>query len=346
VIVSRHHTAAKAEGEALLVVAEPWIPEGSDEDEPARETARALRAAGGPLLLVLPKRFGTPEQRHRRWLGSAGLSERAAAQRVLDAFEVDANVVRPSRAAAWRGALPAPALEAPQLVRSDVLVPLVSNEDGMLAGELVDEETGAHLVVVSDPDVLANHGLGDGQNALLVARLLERLGAAGRTVVIDETLHGHELSPSLARELFRFPLVLATLQALLAGLVLAWAALVRFGRARPPEPALGAGKGVLIESTAALLLQGGGLRHAVQAYLRAAKDVITHRLRPAATAEGAEVWLQGAAAARGRGDALAALEAAARAQEDGPRAAEAAVRTAQAIHRFRQEMTDGARRDS
>jgi hypothetical protein len=215
----------------------------------------------------------------------------------------------------------------------------------MLAGELVDEETGVRLVVLADPDPIANHGLGRGDAPLLVAALMDRLGPGAATVVLDETLHGHELQPSLARELLRFPLVLATAQALLALALLAWAALVRFGRPRPAPPPLAAGKEVLLDRTAALLLAGGSPRDAVRAYLAAAKEQLAQRLRPPGSEEPNADWLARTARARGRADALAALEAAVAAQAAGRGAADAAVRIAQEIHRFREYMTHGARRD-
>jgi len=343
--LSRSRTAEKT-SEAVLVVAEPVIAAGETEDDRAMELARDASR----MLVVLPKRWGAADRSHPRWLGFGGTGELAAAQRVLDRLVIEGTVVRPTRSIEsgdWAGPLPAPTLDAPQLIRSDALTPLVSCADGILAGEVVDEDDEWHVVVLADPDIIATHGLGRGDNAVLAVRLLERLGAPGLPVIIDETLHGHEVRPSLARELFRFPLVLATAQTLVVGVLLVWAALVRFGRPRAEAPPLGAGTAFLVDRSAALLRQGGHLGAAVQSYFRAARDEIAARLRPPGeAAEQADRWLARVAAARGRSEQLAAVTALVVAQSDDGRAAGAqALRAAREIHSFREEMTDGAGRD-
>jgi hypothetical protein len=339
VLVSRHRTADRAGDGAVVVVLEPGL---GDEDGPREALLEEIEDASARMLLVLPKRTGLPDPTRPRWIATASLVPEKEAQRVLDAIGVDAKVVRPEKAVAgWRGALPAPELDAPQLLRSAVLAPLVETDAGMLAGELVED--GWHLVVLADPDVLATHGLGRGANAALAVALAERLGAPGVPLVADETLHGNEEQPSLARELLRFPLVLATIQALLAAALLAWAALVRFGRPRPPEPLLAAGKVVLVEHTAELLRHGGHVGAAVRAYLRAARDEIAARLRPPGETAAPDTWLVRVAHARGHGRTLRLLEERASRVERLEHGAEReAVLVAQAVHRFREEMTDGA----
>jgi hypothetical protein len=340
VIVSRHRTADRT-GDAVVAILEPAIEE--DEEGPRRETLVAIDGEARRLLVVLPKRAGTPDPIRRRWIGRAALEPVAVPQRVLEALDLDGEVIRPDRSiAAWRGPLPAPSVDEPQLLRGSGLVPLVACAEGLLAGERVGE--GWHTVVVADPDVLATHGLGRGDNAALAVALVERLGAGpDRPLVVDETLHGHESQPSLAHELLRFPLVLATAQAAIVGMLLGWAALVRFGRPRPAPPLLAPGKSFLVENTAELLRHGGHLRHAAAAYLRAAKDEIVARLRPPGEAGAADAWLARTAGARGRARDLRRLEERVAKIEDLRHGAEAeTVRAAQAIHRWRQEMTDGA----
>lgn len=341
VIVSRTHTAERGAG-AVVALIEPDLGPGDGEDSSPRAAALEDILDEAPAaLVVLPKRTGLPDSLARRWLQATRLRPVGDAQRVLARLDVEGEVVRPARSSAWRGPLPAPTLEDPQLLRSDQLVPLVACEDGLLAGELRDGDR--HLIVLADPDVLATHGLGAGQNAALAARLVERLGAGPRPLLVDETLHGHELQPSLLRELLQFPLVLATGQALLLAALLAWSALVRFGRPAPPAPALLPGKEGLVASAAELLRQGGHAGAAVAAYLRAAKEAVTARLRPPGETAEADRWLARHAAARGRGEALGALEAeVARVGQRHHRGEAAALQAAQAVHRWREEMIDGA----
>ena len=342
VAVSRHRTADRARQGAVLALLEPRV--GPDDD--AREGAlEAVNGAARWLLVVLPKRMAIPDPARPRFVGMAEPLPVADAQRVLDALEIDAKVVRPARTvSAWRGELPVPAIDQPQLVTSEHLTPLLSTSEGMLVGEI--DAGGWRTIVLADPDVLATHGLGRGANATLLVRLLERLGAGERTIVVDETLHGLEEQPSLARALLRFPLVLATVSALFAAALLAWAAAVRFGRPRPPDPALAPGKLFLVESTAALLRHGGRAADAAAAYLRAAKDEVVHRLRPPGEGGGGDAWLARAEATRGAEGALAGLEERARRlalRRIGGE--EEAVRLARDIHEWREEMTDGARTD-
>ncbi len=341
VLVSRHRTADKA-GEAVVALLEPRI---GPEDETRGGILESVDGASRRLLVVLPKRAALPDPTRPRFVAYAGLLPPVDAQRVLDALEIDAKVVRPERpVAGWRGDLPAPSLERPQLVTASDLAPLVSSDEGILVGEIHHEDW--HTIVLADPDVLATHGLAQGDNAALAIALVDRLAAGPLPVVVDETLHGFDEQPSIARELLRFPLVLATASALLAASLLAWAALVRFGRPRPPEPLLAAGKLFLVESTAGLLRHGGHAGLAAAAYLRAAKDEVVHRLRPPGEAGEAGAWLARFAEARGREGSLRALEE--RVRRLGARSKggeEEAVRAAQDVHRWREEMTDGAHGD-
>jgi hypothetical protein len=343
VLVSRHRTAEKAGDGAVVALLEPRV---GPEDAARAGVLEELAGAAPLLLVVLPKRLAVPDAARPGWVAAAPLLPPADAQRVLDALSLEAKVVRPGTAAGgWRGPLPRPSLDEPQLVVSTVLTPLVGSDegDGMLAGEL--EAGGRRTVVLADPDVLASHGLALGENAALAMALLGRLGAAALPVVVDETLHGHEVRPSLAGELLRFPLVLATASALLAAALLAWAALVRFGRPERPAPALASGRLFLVESTAELLRRGGDAGHAAAAYLRAAKEEVARRLRPPGEGERTDAWLARTAAARGRAEALVALEERVRRLAGRRGAEEEAVRTAREVHRWREEMTDGAHGD-
>lgn len=371
VISSRHDTAGKARAGAVVALIEPRI---GPDDELGKERAGRIADVADSLLVVLPKRSAIPDPVRPRFIAAAELEPVEVAQRALDALGVDGKVIRPERSqSGWRGELPLPTLEAPQLVTSKRMHPLVANDDGILIGEIdaweddgeEDEEAEGggdasaepapaqsrpprcwRTIVVADPDLLATHGLGRGENAVLLVRLLERLGAAERPIVLDETLHGLEQQPSLALELVRFPLVLSTVSALLVGGLLAWGAVVRFGRPRPPEPGLGPGRVALVESSAGLLRHGGHFAHAAAAYLRAAKERVAAKHQLPGEGGDESAWLARLAEARGKAGALRAIEERVqRLAARRVRGEEEAVRTAQAIHRWREEMTDGADRD-
>jgi hypothetical protein len=336
VIASRHRTASKASEGTVLVLAEPLLGAMDERAEAVEE----MWDQADRMLLVLPKRTGAPSRSRPRWLGSSELLPASEPARVLAALSLEAEVVRPEKVSAWTGDLPAPTVDQPQLLVSTWLEPLVAAAEGMLAAEWRGE--GWHLLVLADPDVIATHGLGKGSNAELAVRLVERIAGEGATLLLDETQHGWESSPSVYRELFRWPLVLATLQAALAFGLLAWTALVRFGRARRPSPALAPGKAFLIDNAAALLRHGGQLAPALGAYWRAAKEQMASALRaPGERGEGRDAWLARAAAARGQGERLAALERRLAAAAGRPRAREEAIRLALDVHRLREEMIHG-----
>ncbi len=342
VLVSRHRTPDRAREGALTALLEPAV--GGEDDGRSRAVLRDLRDAAPRLLVVLPKRSGLPDPLRARWVGAVRWAGIDAANRVLDALSLQATAVRPpATVGAWQGPLPAPEVADPQLIRSDQLRPLLSCPEGMLVGELSDQER--RLVVVADPDLLETHGLGRGRNAELALAVLERFGGPP-VLVVDETLHGYEIQPSITRELLRFPLVLATLQALATLGLLAWAAAVRFGRPVAPAALLRPGKVFLVEHTADLLRAGGHAGEAARAYLRAAREEVLARVPPPGGAEAPAAWLARLEASRGQAGMLRRLEErVARIEDRGRGAAVEAVRAAQQISRWREELTDGAAGD-
>ncbi len=359
VLTSRHRTAERAEADVVTLLLEPRVEEDAGKGEAAPHRARLVEVAAraGRLLLVLPKRTGPPSPSSPGWLGAHALVSEEAALAPLralgdeDAYDVDlrASLVRLEKpATSWisdqAAGLPAPTLAAPQLLASKDLTPLLRCPEGILVGELQVGDQRA--LVLSDPDLLATHGLGKGDNAVLAVRLLEWLGAAkdGRPLLVDETLHGFEIQPSITRELLSFPLLLAALQAGLAALLAGWAAAVRFGRPRPAPRALSPGTAFLVEASAALLQHGGHAGHALGAYWRDAREEVLRRLHGrAAPPADPDAALRRLVAARGREAALTDLEARVAALTARPRlTGEEALRAAREIHRWREELTHGA----
>jgi hypothetical protein len=170
------------------------------------------------------------------------------------------------------------------------LKPLVSVSGGVVIGSYPATADGPAILLVADPTLLENMGIGKGQNAAIaVALLTDLLKASG--VVVDETIHGHKVQSSLFARLTQFPVLLISLHVLLLALLFcAWVA-PRFGPPVPIAPRLEAGKRVLVENTADLLTQFGHARESCVRYVRA-------QLRDAARA----VSLGGPAFARAAGD--------------------------------------------
>lgn len=341
VVVSRARSAAKAGTDALLVLVEP------DPDDLRRERTDVLDEAlerRGPLLVVLPKRSGIGDPMAPGRLAEVGLLDVSEPQAIARRLVPGGHVLRPSAVGRWRSETMegTPTLQDPQLLApAPYLAPIVLCDQGILVAR--SQAGSADVWILSDPDLLETHGLATGENPVLLANLLAAALPPGGTVVLDETGHGHGITESVWRELFRFPLVLSLVSALLAAGIGLWAA---FGRPRvvaPPPPPIEAGKRVLIENTADLLVTGGhhalsldrALRSAVQAAARSVH--VPAGLPPSAVTE----WLQRAEAARGVEPTLSEVEAeVARVRTGGRADPRAVLSAARLVHAWRTLMTE------
>jgi hypothetical protein len=304
----------RVETPAIQVVAEP------DLNEPATARLRLMLAVSSRALLVLPKWSGKADPKKREFLASAEELPPESVAQVLELAGITGKLVRlagpPAR---WSSVLEAsPSLEGPQLLVTSDLTPLISTGGQILLGER--EHLGKRLLILTDPDLIENHGLIKGDNARLAAALFARLGDGA--VVFDETVHGHVRNPSIFRALLEPPLLFATLQALFAAVLLVWAALGQQAPVRRPDPPLREGKRALIDSTAGLLRLGGHTAQALDRYLQTTlQDDRIARSRTLKV----------------RAEALA--KEAALAQGQSPRQQ---LRVAQNIYAFRQRMLHGS----
>src|SRR5436189_2634622 len=108
---------------------------------------------------------------------------------------------------------------------------------------------------MTDPSAIDNAGLRRPGNPDFAVTTINRLREDG-PVVFDETSHGFESTPSLWKALFKFPLVLVTIHAGIAALLLLWAAIGRYGPPRAALSTVPTGKDFLIRNTAELLHVG------------------------------------------------------------------------------------------
>lgn len=348
VMVSRFDSGTRAGTQALLVVAEPRL----DHDAPARtRKMQQMLRSSRRTLLVLPKWGGHEDRAHPGWLDRAELVPGAAVARALKDADVPAGYALPAGdgVQACEGAPANPTLQRPQLLRptgQPGLRPLIACADGWLLAEREDA-LGGRLLILSDPDVLSNHGLGDGDNATVAWAVLGYARRPGQAVVLDETLHGHERVPSLWRELFTFPLAVASFQGLLVVSFLVWAGLGRFGAPVPTKAALSAGKGVLVENTAALLRLGGHSAYTLGRYLESLKYEVARTLHAPAGLAPAELRdrLRRLGRRRRVTEDLAALETSvARLRSSAAPPPGAVLTVARRVHRWRQEMLSGPER--
>ncbi len=333
VVVSRSDSGDKAK-HGLLIVAEPTVT-----DDASRERLEKLVASAPNTLVVLPKWYGSAE-RGKTWIEDARLLPIDEVAPVIAALELEqtATIERPAAAVDWvvDRRFTRPVIREPQLIATQGLDAIAADRaDRQLLGQTLHD--GRTLTVLADPDVLNNFGLRTAENARFAIDLIDELRHDG-PVVIDETMHGYAQQPSLLRTLFRFPLVLATLQVLVCAALAVWAAMVRFGPRRAAPPPIAPGKDFLIRNTAALLHYGGHHSHALKRYLQLTVAAVRHALHAPSLAPAAmTAWLERVRAVRGGEISLVQLEQAVELADTPARV----VEVADQVFRWRMEMTNG-----
>lgn len=333
VVVSRSDSGDKAR-HGLLIIAEPTVT-----DDASRYRLSQLVESAPNALVVLPKWYGSAE-RGKTWIEDARLLPIDEVTPVIAPLGLEhvATIERRPAPVDWvvASGVPRPAIREPQLLVTKDLTAIAADRAGNQLLGRAEREVGT-LTVLADPDVLNNVGLRTAANARFAIQLIDELRGGG-PVVIDETMHGYAQQPSLARALFRFPLVLATLQVLVCAMLAVWAAMVRFGPRRAAPPPIAPGKDFLIRNTAALLHYGGHHAHALKRYLQLTIAAVRNALHAPSLAPAAvTAWLERVRAARGGQISLAWIEREVEAADTPARV----VELADLVFRWRMEMTDG-----
>lgn len=362
VLVSRYKTDERAHSASLLMIIEPHIvmdPKKRPE-EPSNVRFRKMLNAAPSTLVVLPKWDGiASSEGERLWLKRVKRVRRADVQRVLALVGSGLDVRRlggDTSTIAWQlgddlkaaGRAPHIAHDAQLLRPSPAIAPIIWCDQGVLLGELRGQGASAsgRVFVLSDPDVLANHGLHQKANAALVVDMLSRARASqGGPIVIDEVLHGHRQPPSLAREMTRFPLVLLLIQGVIFAVMLVWAGAVRFGPARREAVEQAPDRAFFLYTTAELLRYGGHAAPMTEAYLWTQIHEVARKLG-APTNEDPQAlltWLVAHATARGIAHPVDLHELVARAEHLSINRRSRARprelrRMAKTIHRWRKEL--------
>jgi len=339
VVLSGFDSTGKARG-GVLIVAEPRLERGRMGTFDNLLTAPRV-------IVVLPKWRGEPLRSKRHWVGRVGLAPSSEVNAVLKRIDPDARYVvlgrrsnfYPSRFQAM------PDLVLTQLIRSSRLQPLIESPDGILAGVTI--LNGRRILVVSDPDLFSNHGLGRGQNARIAVGLVNFMRPGGGTsgpVVFDTVLHGMEKKPSLVRSLFELPFVVGTAAGIAALLVLLWAGAARFGAPRRLAAIFESGKVTLIDNGTRLLSFGGHQREILDRYRRAVLAVVTAAVHaPAGEGKARSDWLDRVGGVRGTAERWSELSAHVDALVKDKNASDRRlVDAARRLDRWKREMVDGS----
>ena len=310
-----------------------------------------------PLILVLPKWRGTSYQTARGlWVDQVSLINQMSVEKVLNSSmgtNPDAvQLIRESSNFTYQSLscqtewgetlkvnLIAPQLLAPSITQE----PIVWSTDGILVSHLRTSRPENPLYVISDPDILNNHGLAREDNAIVTFRLLvDILGA--QAVVFDEIVHGYGRELSFLAETVHYPMILAVLHGVLVFVLLLWAGMGRFGKPQPNAPRQARGKLGLIENTSSLLsYQGRVLDSSIRYFDTTLLDVARHYHLPGElTKEELHVRLQKLSGGRGLEIDLAYLRNRLAQLRDSERhAEETSVQIAMILNRWRRKITDG-----
>ncbi len=247
-------SARELDSEDLVVL----TPETGQSDLAEILALRGPRAT----LVILPKWQTVRHPMRPGWVRAQGLVPEFLVEQVL-AGAIPLDVRRQRSSGRWlTGARadvpPAVRFASPRVIQTvsgEALQPLITDS----AGRAVVAKYGEGAVyVLSDPDLLANHGIAELGQAAAALALLDYLNSTdARSVVFDVTLNGFGRSPNPLRLAFDPPFLGATLALALAALLAAVQAVFRFGPARLPERALPFGKAALIANAAALVRRAG-----------------------------------------------------------------------------------------
>ncbi len=340
VVVSTGATADRAGDDSLVLMLEPDV--GADADV---ERLRDVLRHRGPLLVALPKWRGRFDEERPHWLADVVPRPREEAETVLAELSVGGEVARPAAAVgSVRSGTDelSPVLPYPQTVRaSRATARWTAGDQGALL--LERSRAGGSLWVLTDPDLIANHGIDEGENARIALELIDRLRGDG-TVFVDESVHGFVRRESVWTVLLEFPLVTLLIHAVLLAIAIACGAARRFGVPEPRPAPYAPGKVVLIDNGARLLAAGDTTWHAAA---RTFDGAVTRAKRVLRAPDGlgeAETleWLGEAGRRRGAiRDPVRLKEELKQLRTRGERARPALVRWAAEVHDWREEIEHG-----
>lgn len=186
-------------------------------------------------------------------------------------------------------------LYSSQLFSAPECTPIIGAADAMILGtcQRGGQHSGTTVLVLSDPDLINNHGLRAGDNAFILRDFISE-ASGGEQIIIDYSLRSwfagegqREVRERTWSDLVRFfspPFTLIWMGLLLALLLILWRAAVRFGPLRTSPGALGASNMMAIAARAKLMRlsnQDGAL---IQDYGKARLAVVASALFGAANA--------------------------------------------------------------
>jgi hypothetical protein len=299
-------------------------------------------------LIVLPKWNTEPDASHPGWEANAAALPEAFVSDVLPQALKGAVVERrkdgadgpaflTSDFALWpeRG-LPAGPIRQFQTVRSNLLKPLVQDDQG---GMVLGVSQGGALYVLSDPDLLNTQGLRDPRTARIAAAVLLALKAGDRPIAFDVSATEAGGQKSLLRVAIEPPFLGATLCLVAVAALLGLRAWFRFGPYRRAPRAVALGKTALVETGAGMVRLARREPRMARRYVQLCRQRVAAALGAAhLEGEALDAFLDRWAERVGAQDRISALAAEARQVND----VLGLTALAQRARRWRLEVTRGS----
>jgi hypothetical protein len=247
-------------------------------EDAAANLSKILETRGPrATLIVLPKWRTVADRTHPGWVRVGGLEFRGEPEGVLGP-DVTLAVARSKghgEALVNAGA----AMPADVHFLAPAVVQTIGGKDieaiiTTPAGAIVLGRVGSrNLYVLSEPDLLNNHGIGDERQARSALALLDYLNSTDADgVLFDVTANGLGRSRSPLKLAFDAPFLAVTLTIFAALLLAAWQALNRFGAVRRRQRAIAFGKAALVDNSAALIRKAGREAHLGSRYVEVIRE--------------------------------------------------------------------------
>jgi len=240
-----------------------------------------------PTLIILPKWTTQAILEKPQWVNKSGMLADNVVVRLVAGLAQGASLANKAGTArnvktllgqAAPPGLPAVSLKHVEELRSIGGTRTVLNalDHGPILGLV--RRAGQPVYILSEPDLMNNHGLADADTARAAVAIVASLRRGDGPVRFDVTLNGMGRDPSLLHAAFEPPLLGATACALLAALLIGLHAASRFGAPLRAGRVFARGKTILAVNTAELLRIMGREGAMAQRYVHAARDLALIRL--------------------------------------------------------------------
>jgi hypothetical protein len=307
------------------------------------------------VLIVLPKWIAVPNFEKPGWVMQPFENDETSVERILKDIAPKAELKRASIASRptltvdWRetkslkvnNTLRPGEIQALQTITAPNITPVVKTSDGKTVfGVIRGDDDVPDVYILSEPDLLNTHGIGDKATAAVALDLLNSLRRSDEPIVFDVTLNGFARSRSLIRLAFEPPLLAATLSFFLVAGLIAWRAATREGPITIKSRALAYGKRILADNSAALIRLAGREHTMVPRYADFIRTLAAERIGVARDgSETTSAELDRIAAARGVSQPFSTLAAEAASAKDRA----SALTAARKLHAWIEEIIRATR---